>query len=191
MPVQVHVTACDRYRLRVTSWGSGRPPHALVIPGLSADWCALAPQIRSLRGLGWTVHVIDLPGFALTPALQAKDAHVVQLADYVAKVAEDLGVTHALVLGHSLGGGVALHLALRKPELVDGLILIAPAALGVSLHWVYKLYCVPLLGRALLRRGRRRPRSSARGASVGERSYRAVRRRASRPRSEGRLTERV
>lgn len=151
MPVQVHVTACDRYRLRVTSWGSGRPPHALVIPGLSADWRALAPQIRSLRGLGWTVHVIDLPGFALTPALQAKDAHVVQLADYVAKVAEDLGVTHALVLGHSLGGGVALHLALRKPELVDGLILIAPAALGVSLHWVYKLYCVPLLGRALLR----------------------------------------
>src|SRR5438477_298777 len=186
MPVQVHVTACDRYRLRVTSWGSGRPPHALVIPGLSADWRALAPQIRSLRGLGWTVHVIDLPGFALTPALQAKDAHVVQLADYVAKVAEDLGVTHALVLGHSLGGGVALHLALRKPELVDGLILIAPAALGVSLHWVYKLYCVPLLGRALLR-----PLSSARGASVGERSYRAVRRRASGPRSEGRLTERV
>src|SRR5204862_536552 len=130
MPMQVHVTACDRYRVRVTSWGSGRPPHALVIPGLSADWRALAPQIRSLRGLGWTVHVIDLPGFALTPALQAKDAHVVQLADYVAKVAEDLGVTHALVLGHSLGGGVALHLALRKPELVDGLILTAPAALG-------------------------------------------------------------
>src|SRR5947208_5893621 len=151
MPVQVHVTACDRYRLRVTSWGSGGPPDAIVAPGLSADWRALAAQVRSLRGLGWTVHVIDLPGFALTPALQAKDAHVVQLADYVAKVAEDLGVTHALVLGHSLGGGVALHLALRKPELVDGLILIAPAALGVSLHWIYKLYCVPLLGRALLR----------------------------------------
>jgi pyruvate dehydrogenase E2 component (dihydrolipoamide acetyltransferase) len=149
--VQVHVTPCDRYRLRVTTWGSGAPPHAVVLPGLSADWRALAPQIRTLRRLGWTVHVIDLPGFALPPALRAADASVVQLADYVARVMKELDIPSALVLGHSLGGGVALHLALRRPELVTGLVLIAPAGLGLSLHWVYKLYCVPLLGRALLR----------------------------------------
>ena len=34
---------------------------------------------------------------------------------------------------------------------MSGLALIAPVGLGVSLHWIYKLYCVPLLGRALLR----------------------------------------
>src|SRR5206468_4188027 len=28
---------------------------------------------------------------------------------------------------------------------------LAPAALGRSLHWIYKLYCIPLVGRALLR----------------------------------------
>jgi pimeloyl-ACP methyl ester carboxylesterase len=149
--MQVHVAPCDRYRLRVTTWGSGAPPHAVVLPGLSADWRALAPQIRTLRRLGWTVHVIDLPGFALPPALRAPDATVVQLADYVANVIASLAIPQALVLGHSLGGGVALHLALRRPELVSGLVLIAPAALGVSLHWIYKLYCIPLLGRALLR----------------------------------------
>jgi pimeloyl-ACP methyl ester carboxylesterase len=149
--VQVRVTKCEPYRLRVTSWGSGAGPHAIVLPGLSADWRALAPQIRALRRLGWTVHVVDLPGFGLPPALRPKDAHVVQLADYVACVAKDLGISRALFLGHSLGGGVALHLALRQPDLVTGLVLIAPAALGVSLHWIYKLYCVPLLGRALLR----------------------------------------
>jgi pimeloyl-ACP methyl ester carboxylesterase len=101
--------------------------------------------------LGWTVHVIDLPGFALRPALKASDANVVQLADYVARVLAGLGIPPALVLGHSLGGGVAMNLAIRHPELVHGLVLIAPVGLGVSLHWIYKLYCVPLLGRALLR----------------------------------------
>jgi pimeloyl-ACP methyl ester carboxylesterase len=149
--MQVRVASCDRYRLRVTSWGRGAPPHAVVLPGLSADWRALAPQIRTLRRLGWTVHVVDLPGFALHPSLRPADATVVQLADYVARVIEELSIPRALVLGHSLGGGVALHLALRRPELVSGLVLIAPAALGVSLHWIYKLYCIPMLGRALLR----------------------------------------
>src|SRR5437867_11912058 len=149
--MQVHVAPCDRYRLRVTTWGGGAPPHAIVLPGLMADWRALAPQIRTLRRDGWTVHVVDLPGFALHPSRAPADATVVQLADYVAKVMGDLSIPHALVLGHSLGGGVALHLALRRPELVSGLVLIAPAGLGISLHWIYKLYCVPLLGRLLLR----------------------------------------
>src|SRR2546427_7314716 len=83
--MQVHVAPCDRYRLRVTTWGSGAPPHAIVLPGLMADWRALAPQIRTLRRLGWSVHVVDLPGFALQPSLAPADATVVQLADYVAK----------------------------------------------------------------------------------------------------------
>jgi pimeloyl-ACP methyl ester carboxylesterase len=153
MRMQVRVAPCERYRLRVTTWGSGAPPHAVVLPGLSADWRALAPQIRKLRCLGWTVHVVDLPGFALPPALQAPDASIGKLAEYVARVITDFAIPRPLVLGHSLGGGVALHLALARPDLVSGLVLIAPAALGRSLHWIYKLYCIPLLGRALLRPG--------------------------------------
>ena len=134
--MRVQVAPCERYRLRVTTWGSGAAPHAVVLPGISADWRALAPQIRALRRLGWTVHVVDLPGFALRPALKASDANVVQLAEYVARVITQLGIPPALVLGHSLGGGVAMHLAIRRPELVRGLVLIAPVGLGVSLHWI-------------------------------------------------------
>ena len=148
--MKVRAVRLDRYRLRVTTWGSGSAPHAIVLPGLSADARALAPQIRMLRSQVATVHVIDLPGMALPPSLLTADASFPQLADQVAHVVDELGIKRALVVGHSLGGGVALHLALRRPELVDGLVLIAPAALGRSLHWIYKLYCLPLIGRALL-----------------------------------------
>jgi pimeloyl-ACP methyl ester carboxylesterase len=148
--MRVRAVQRDRYKLRVTTWGNGAAPHAIVLPGLSADARALAPQIRLLRRRVATVHVIDLPGMALPPSLAPKDASFPQLADYVAHVAVTLGVQRAIVVGHSLGGGVALHLALRKPDLVDGLVLLAPAALGRSLHWIYKLYCLPLIGRALL-----------------------------------------
>jgi len=159
--MKIRAVQRDRYRLRVTTWGSGAAPHAIVLPGLSADARALAPQIRLLRRQVATVHVIDLPGMALPPSLVPQDATFPQLADYVAYVAEELGVESAIVVGHSLGGGVALHLALRRPDLVDGLVLLAPAALGRSLHWIYKLYCIPLIGRALLY-----PRSSGQRAFV-------------------------
>jgi pimeloyl-ACP methyl ester carboxylesterase len=148
--MEVRAVKNGPYRLRVTTWGSGAEPHALVLPGLSADARALAPQIRLLRRQVATVHVIDLPGMALPPSLMTADASFPQLAEYVAHAADVLDVGRAVVVGHSLGGGVALHLALRRPELVDGLVLLAPAALGRSLHWIYKLYCLPLIGRALL-----------------------------------------
>jgi pimeloyl-ACP methyl ester carboxylesterase len=148
--MDVRVVQCDGYNIRVTTWGSGAP-HAVLLPGLSADARALAPQIRALRPLVGSVHVVDLPGFAIRPALLVKDARFANLARLVGRVADELGIQKATFLGHSLGGGVALHLALERPDLVEGLVLLAPAALGRSLHWIYKLYCIPLIGRALLR----------------------------------------
>ena len=153
--MEARAVQCGDYRLRVTTWGRGAP-HAVVLPGLSADARSLAPQIRALRRLYRSVHVIDLPGSVYRPALTVRDARFAQLAEQVATVMRRLGVPSATVLGHSLGGGVALHLALAEREMVDALILIAPAALGRSLHWIYKLYCVPLIGRALLRPPRAR-----------------------------------
>lgn len=148
--MDVQIVECEGYRFRVTTWGRGGP-HAIVLPGLSADARSLAPQIRQLRSLYASVHVVDLPGSALRPALMTKDASFPNLARMVGCVADSIGVSHATFVGHSLGGGIALHLALERREMVDGLVLLAPAALGRSLHWVYKLYCVPLVGRALLR----------------------------------------
>jgi pimeloyl-ACP methyl ester carboxylesterase len=148
--MKVRVVSRDGYRLRVTSWGSGGP-HVIVLPGLSADARSLAPQIRTIRPLVGSTHVIDLPGSALGPALMRRDATFANLARYVGAVADELGIRRALIVGHSLGGGLALHLSLERPDLVDGMMLIAPAALGRSLHWIYKLYCIPLVGRALLK----------------------------------------
>src|SRR6266540_7322229 len=139
------------YRIRVKSCGPSGGPHAVLLPGMGATAVALAPQARALRGLGYTTHVVELPGFGLAPALRKSDARFSQLADLVLHVVGELGVERALFLGHSLGGGIALQIALRRPAAVAGLVLIAPAGVGRSMLWAYKLYCVPIIGRALLR----------------------------------------
>ena len=139
------------YRFRIKSCGPATGPHAVLLPGMGATAVALAPQTRALRALGYATHVIELPGFGLTPALRKADARFSQLADMVLHVIGELGIERAVFLGHSLGGGIALQIALRKPAAVAGLVLVAPAGLGRSMLWAYKLYCVPLIGRALLR----------------------------------------
>src|SRR3989442_4446487 len=139
------------YRIRVRTRGPARGPHALVLAGMGETAYTVAPQTRALRELGYTTHVIELPGFGLAPALRKETARFTQLAELVLAVAKEIGVEHALILGHSLGGGIALHIAVQRPAFVAGLILLAPVALGRSLVWTYKLFCLPLIGRALLR----------------------------------------
>lgn len=157
------------YRIRVRTRGPDGGPHALVLPGMGDTSFTLAPQLRLLRDLGYTTHVIELPGFGLAPALRKETARFGQLADMVLDVAKELGVDRAVVMGHSLGGGIALHIAARRPSFVAGLILLAPAALGRSLVWTYKLFCLPLLGRALLRPYRRGSRRYLRYFLLGSR----------------------
>ena len=53
-----------------------------------------------------------------------------------------------VVIGHSYGGAVALRLALDHPELVSGLVLLAPAShpWGASAPFFYKVESTPVVG---------------------------------------------
>ena len=166
--MRVQTVRCEDYRLRVLTWGAG-PRHAVVLPGMSASYHTLAPQIRLLRRLGYATHLIELPGTSLGPPLRRDQARFSQLAQCVAGALDSLGVRHAVFVGHSLGGGIALHLALARRDLVEGLVLIAPVGLGRSLLWTYKLFGIPLLGRALMRPYRRASAGYVRRFLVGDR----------------------
>lgn len=135
---------------------------------MSASYHTLAPQIRLLRRLGYVTHVVETPGTALGPALRREHARFGQLASLVVEVLRELSIPRAVIVGHSLGGGIALHLALARRDLVEALVLIAPAGLGRSLLWTYKLFCVPLLGRVLMRPYRRASSGYARSFLVGD-----------------------
>jgi pimeloyl-ACP methyl ester carboxylesterase len=113
-------------RLRYFVKGSG-PPLLLVhgLGGGACNWVALArPLARSRRVL-----VPDLPGHAGSAPLPAAP-NLNPFADAVAAVAELEGLLPAPVVGHSLGGAVALRLALRRPR--DVVAVLLAAAAGIS-----------------------------------------------------------
>jgi pimeloyl-ACP methyl ester carboxylesterase len=84
-------------------------------------------------------------------------------ADSVAAALDELGVERAIVAGHSFGGQVALHLAVRRPELAAGLVLVAPSGIRSGtrvVQWIVAVSTFVRPGR-LVARGRSRYGGSA------------------------------
>jgi pimeloyl-ACP methyl ester carboxylesterase len=74
-------------------------------------------------------------------------------ADFVAQALARLGVSNAEVVGHSLGGGVAVALAERSPQLVSRVVIMdtSPSHDKGDLGLLAKLVFVPVVGDALWR----------------------------------------
>jgi proline iminopeptidase len=102
--------------------GTG-PPTIVVCPGGPGfDHCHLRPGLDPLAADARLVYV-DPRGTGESAAVPVETCTLERMADDVAELCMALGVERAIVFGHSAGGFVALHAALRHPGLVAGLIL--------------------------------------------------------------------
>ncbi len=108
------------------SYGEG---HALVILhgllGASGNWHSLAGRVFSKR---YRVITVDLRNHGRSPHFE--DFSYGAMAADLLELMDDLGLESAHLLGHSMGGKTAMHLALHDRERVDGLVVadIAPVA---------------------------------------------------------------
>jgi pimeloyl-ACP methyl ester carboxylesterase len=127
-------------RLRYLIGGAGVP--VVLVHGLggaASNWLALARLLLSRARL----LVPELPGHGGSEPLPV--AHDLNpYADRVGLLAEREGLAPALVVGHSLGGAVALRLAIRRPELMSGLVLAGAA--GISSRGPRARYALKLIG---------------------------------------------
>ena len=112
-----------------TSVGDGPPLIAVHGgPGNVRDWRWLGPVVEpSLRFIR-----LDMPGFAATPLSVCPDPTAPARAAFVLEVADALGLEQFAVMGHSLGGSIALEIAARTPERVSGLALVG--SVGRRVH---------------------------------------------------------
>ncbi len=155
--------------------GGGEPrpdrPVLLLVHGLassSTTWRAVLPELTA----HCTVVAPDLIGHGES-AKPRQDYSLGAHANMLRDLMIALGIERATVLGHSLGGGIAMQLAYQHPRHCERLVLVCSGGLGREVSWMLRAltlpgveYLMPLafppfvrdagnaLGRTLLRRGR-------------------------------------
>lgn len=109
----------------------GHGPDLVLIHGFGSDRLSWAGNVAALLPVA-RVHALDLPGHGESGP-DVGSGTVTELASRVAETLTAQGIARAHLLGHSLGGAIAMELAAAAPERVASLALIAPAGLGSGL----------------------------------------------------------
>ena len=107
-----------------------------LIHGAGGDHLSWPSQLRRLSG--YRVYTLDLPGHGKSKGhgLQSITSYGEAAASWI----QELALPKVFLAGHSMGGGVALWLALNHPELVRALVLISTGAtLPVNLSLIEEL----------------------------------------------------
>lgn len=108
-------TTIGHLNLHVETIGTGQP--LVLLHGWGMSGAVWQPLVKRLSKL-FTLHIIDLPGMGFSRPLEPYHVHAI--AEKVAEIMPP----HSDVVGWSLGGQVAMRLALDYPDMVRRLVLV-------------------------------------------------------------------
>ncbi|WP_417667711.1 alpha/beta fold hydrolase [Roseibium sp.] len=91
---------------------------------------------------------VDRPGLGHSQRDGERHSNPAEQARSIGALLKDLGISDCIVIGHSLGASVTAALALLRPDLVRGLVFLAPAThpWPGGVNWYYRVAALPVIG---------------------------------------------
>jgi pimeloyl-ACP methyl ester carboxylesterase len=124
MPPRGKFIDIDGVRLHYIDKGSGPP--LVLIHGLAGQVLNFTHSLLGRLSHDFRVIVLDRPGSGYSLRPDQALAPLTAQARIVSRFCQALGLERPVIVGHSLGGAIALALVLDHPEQVGALALIAP-----------------------------------------------------------------
>jgi pimeloyl-ACP methyl ester carboxylesterase len=120
------------------AYGRGKP--VILLHGWINSWGVWQDSMLYLADkCGFKVYALDFWGFGESAKAKTPPFRVASYVDMVDQFMETLGILRAPVLGHSMGGTVALSLALSHPDRVTRVGVVGSPINGNSLNFFLKL----------------------------------------------------
>jgi pimeloyl-ACP methyl ester carboxylesterase len=135
------IQTLDLHGDRVAYRDAGAGEAVLLIHGMarsSATWRAIIPQLSKK----YRVVAPDLLGHGQS-AKPRGDYSLGAFAVWLRDLLDELGITRVTVVGHSLGGGVAMQFIYQHPDYCQRLVLISSGGLGPDVGWTLRLLSAP------------------------------------------------
>ena len=140
--------------LRVHHMQGGRGSPVVFIHGLGSSSYMEWRHNLEPAGVKHRVFAPDLPGYGRTEKPRARYS-IPYFARFVERYIEDRGLRSAAIVGASLGGRIALEIALERPHLAQKLVLVNSLGLGRPqvrmAQMAYGLVTIPRVGEAVMR----------------------------------------
>lgn len=114
----------DGARIHYLDEGAG--PTLLLIHGLAGQMHNFTHSLLGKLRHDFRVVILDRPGSGYSTRPAEASATISAHARIISRFCQELKLGRPLIVGHSLGGAIALALALNHPEQVAGLALLAP-----------------------------------------------------------------
>ncbi len=137
----VSVKTVTLHGREVAYLGAGDGPVLLLIHGM-AGTCENWREVIEPLARNHTVIAPDLPGHGVS-AGGPGDYSLGNLAAGLRDLLLVLGHDRATLVGHSLGGGIAMQFAYQFPEMVDRLVLVSSGGLGLEVSPVLRAAALP------------------------------------------------
>ncbi|CDJ99472.1 conserved hypothetical protein [Microbacterium sp. C448] len=106
----------------------------ILVHGAAGSWTTWTPLIAYADGRGMPLVdlvIPDLPGWGESAAPDWREASIGAYAGAIAEIALALGYRRWRLVGHSLGGFLALDLASRTPDATTSVVLVSPTGPAV------------------------------------------------------------
>lgn len=105
--------------------GEGRGQAVLFVHGAGGTHEHWRFQVRHV-GPQWRALAVDLPGHGNSQGEGYRT--IAEYRDFVRDLLDVLGISRAVLVGHSMGGGIAQSFALAYPDRLAGLVLVGTGA---------------------------------------------------------------
>lgn len=141
------VMVVDRQVVHYEVLGHGRP--VLFLHGWMGSWRYWFPTMEHVAE-HFRTYSFDFWGFGESRR-QSTQESIQNYSDQVIRFLDELGIDRVLLVGHSMGGMVALKTAINHPRRIARVAAVGAPIVGDSLSWLLKLTDRPVLADAFVR----------------------------------------